>query len=117
MPASPVGADFDLGRERALGDLAVDGGPGQPSPGEHSFQTDDTVRFAHRPAASCWLLLTASETRQDRVLQAGKGNLHIAVLWRRVGGKSDGSNFDSPTSTSAKVDAVAQGEFEAEPVA
>ena len=29
MPAAPVGADFELSRERALGDLAVDGGPGQ----------------------------------------------------------------------------------------
>ena len=29
MPAGAVGADFELSREGALGDLAVDGGPGQ----------------------------------------------------------------------------------------
>jgi hypothetical protein len=80
-------------------------------------EADYPIWVSHGHAASCWLLLTASETRQDRVLQARKGNLHIAVLWRRVGGKSDGSNFDSPASTSAKVDAVAEGEFETEPAA
>jgi len=26
MPTAPIGADFELSRERALGDLAVDGG-------------------------------------------------------------------------------------------
>ena len=80
-------------------------------------EADYPIWFARGRAASCWLSLMAAETRQNRVLQAGKGNLHIAVLWRRVGGKSDGSNFDSPASTSAKVDAVAEGEFEAEPAA
>ena len=34
MPAAPVNADLDLGRERALGDLAVEGGSGQPGPGK-----------------------------------------------------------------------------------
>ena len=38
MPAGPVGANFELSRERALGDLAVDGGPGQPGPGEDGFK-------------------------------------------------------------------------------
>jgi hypothetical protein len=80
-------------------------------------EADYPIWVSHGHAASCSLLLTASETRQDRVLQARKGNLHIAVLRRRVGGKSDGSNFDSPASTSAKVEAVAEGEFEAEPAA
>lgn len=46
MPARPVGADFELSRERAFGDLAVDGGSGQPGPSEDGFQTDDTVWFA-----------------------------------------------------------------------
>ena len=115
MPAGPVGADFELSRERALGDLAVDGGPGQPGPGKDGFQTDDTVWFAHGRAASCWLFLTAAETRQDRPLQARKRVLRVAVLWRRVGGKSDGSNSDAPAS--AEVDAVGEGQFEAEPAA
>src|SRR6516165_5131555 len=66
MPASPVGADLELSRERALGDLAVDGGPGQPGPREDGFQADDTVWFAHGRGASCLLFLTASETRQER---------------------------------------------------
>ena len=47
MPTGPIGADFELSRERTLGDLAVNGGPGQPGPGEDSFQTDDTV-FSNR---------------------------------------------------------------------
>ena len=37
MPAGPIGADFELGRERALSDLAVNGGPGQPGPGKGRF--------------------------------------------------------------------------------
>jgi len=113
MPAGPVGADFELSRERALGDLAVDGGPGQPGPGKNGFQADDTVWLAHGRGASCSLLLTTSETRQDRPLQARKSILHIAVLWRRVGGKSDGSNSDAPAS--AEVDAMGEGQFVTEP--
>src|SRR5450631_2163808 len=87
MPAAPVDADLDLRRERALGDLAVDGGPGQPGPGKNGSQANDTVWFAHSRAASCWLFLTASETRQGRHSRARKRVLHVAVLWRRVGGK------------------------------
>ena len=47
MPAGAVDADLDLGRERTLGNLAVDGGPGQPGPGKHGSQADDTV-FSNR---------------------------------------------------------------------
>jgi hypothetical protein len=115
MPAGPVGADFELGRERALGDLAVDGGSGQSRPDKNGFQANDTVWVSHGHAAFCSLLLTASETRQDRVLQARKGILHIAILWRRVGRKSDGSNSDA--TASAEVDAVSEGQFLAEPAA
>src|SRR5450631_2863564 len=39
---------------------AVDGGSGQPGPGKDSFQTDDTVWFAHGRAASCWLFLATA---------------------------------------------------------
>lgn len=35
MAPRPVGADLDLSRERALGDFAIDGGPGQAGPGEY----------------------------------------------------------------------------------
>ena len=115
MPAGSVGADFELGRERALGDLTVDGGPGQSRPDKNGFQANDSVWVSHGHAASCSLLLTASETRQDRVLQPRKGILHVDVLWRSNGGESDGSDSDAPTS--AEVEAVGKGEFEAEPAA
>jgi len=51
MPAGPIGADLELSREGAFGNLAVDGGPGQPGPREDGFQTDDPVWFAHGRAA------------------------------------------------------------------
>jgi hypothetical protein len=70
MPASTVGADLELSRERPLGDLAVDGGPGQPGPGENGFQTDDTVWFSDGRAASCWLFLTAADP--DRKVRCGR---------------------------------------------
>lgn len=57
MPAGPVGADFELSWERALGDLSVDCGPGQPGPSEDGFQTDDAVWLAHGralPPAGCF---------------------------------------------------------------
>lgn len=53
MPAGSVGADLELSREGAFGDLAVDGGAGQSGPGEDSFQADDTVWLAHGLAAFC----------------------------------------------------------------
>jgi hypothetical protein len=87
MPAGPVGADFELRGKRALGNLAVDGRPGQPGPSEDGFQADDTLWFSHGGAASCWLFLTASEIRQDGRLQARKSILSNAVLWRRAGDK------------------------------
>jgi len=46
-PASTVDADPELGGERALGDLAVNGRPGQPAPGEDGFQADDTLWRGH----------------------------------------------------------------------
>ena len=115
MPAGSVGADFELGRERALGDLTVDGGPGQSRPDKNGFQANDTVWVSHGHAASCSRLLTLSETRQDRVLQARKGILHIAVLWRSNGGKQDGSSSEAPASS--KVDSVGESEFVAESAA
>jgi hypothetical protein len=87
MPAASVGADFELSRERALGNLTVDGGTGQPGPGKNSFQADDTVWFSHGRAVSCSLLLAAPDTRQDRSLQARKSIFRPAVLWRSIGGK------------------------------
>src|SRR5450631_2460840 len=112
VPPSPVGADFELCRERALGNLAVDGGSGQPGPGKDSFQTDDTVWFAHGPAASCWLFLMTAETRQGRHSRTRKRISHVTVLWRRVGSKSDWSNSEAPAS--AEVDAMSEGQFVAE---
>jgi hypothetical protein len=54
---------------------------------ENSFQTDDTVWFAHGHAASCWLFLTAAETRQDKQLQVGKRGVRLVIVWRRDGGR------------------------------
>jgi len=42
-PAGAVDADPDLRRERALGDLAVEGGPRQSGAGENGLQANDTV--------------------------------------------------------------------------
>lgn len=53
FPSGAVDADPDLGRERAFGDLAVDGGPGQAGPAENGFQANDTVWFGHGCAVSC----------------------------------------------------------------
>jgi len=65
LPASAIGADLDLCGKGAFGDLAIDGGSGQPGAGENGLLTDDTVRLAHGCAASCWLFLTITETRQN----------------------------------------------------
>src|ERR1700735_2972845 len=65
VPAGAVDADFQLGWERALGDLAVDGGPGQAGAGENGFQADDTGCYEHGCAAACWVCLTIAETRQS----------------------------------------------------
>ena len=115
MPAAPVDADPDLRWERALGDLAVDGGPGQPGPGKNGFQADDTFWFSHCCTGSCWLFLTTSETRQGGPLQARKSILPFILLGRSDGGKQDSSNSEVPAS--AEVDAVREGEFEAKTAA
>ena len=46
-------------------------------------------------------------------MQAGKKIFSLAVLWRRAGGKQDGSNSDA--AASSKVDAMGEGQFLAEP--
>lgn len=66
VPAGAVGADPELGRERALGDLAVERGSGQTGPGEDGFETDDTVWFSHGGDASHWRFLTAPEPEGAR---------------------------------------------------
>jgi hypothetical protein len=74
-------------------------------------------RTAPTRAASCWLFPTAAKTSQGRHSRKRKRGLPVIPFWRRVGGESDGSDFDSPTSTSAKVEAVAENEFVPEPPA
>ena len=44
-------------------------------------------------------------------MRAGKSILYIAALWRGAGGEQDWSNSEAPTS--AEVEAVGEGEFEA----
>jgi hypothetical protein len=53
VPAAPVDADPDLRWERALGDLAIDGGARQAGSGQNGLQTDDTVRFSHGWSTCC----------------------------------------------------------------
>jgi hypothetical protein len=86
-PSRAVGADLDLGGKRALGDLAVDGGPRQAGSGKDGLETDDTVWLAHGSDASCWLFLTASETSQGKELSLRKKDLAGVGLWRGNGGK------------------------------
>ena len=47
MPARAVDADFDLRREGALGDLAIDGGAGKASAVEHGLEADDAFGIGH----------------------------------------------------------------------
>src|SRR5690242_11550816 len=65
-PAGAVDADFELGRECALGDLTVDRGAGQTGPGQDGFEADDPVWLTHGNAASSWLLLTAADPDRAR---------------------------------------------------
>jgi hypothetical protein len=47
MPSRAVDADPDLGREGALGDLAVESGSRQARAGEHGFEADDALWRGH----------------------------------------------------------------------
>ena len=58
-PTGSVDADSDLGGERSLSDLSIDGGAGQARPGEDGIQADDTVWCGHGCDASGWRFLTA----------------------------------------------------------
>src|SRR5271165_1068879 len=114
MPAGPVGADLDLRRERALGNLAIDGGTGQPGPGKNGFQADNTLRFSHGRAASCWLFVTASETdRTDRAGAQGHFAHRRSMAFKRR--RQDRSNPEA--SASAKIDAVGESQLVAESAA
>lgn len=53
-PARAVDGDAELGRERALGDLAVEGRAGQAGPGKDGAEADDAVGVGHGCAGSCW---------------------------------------------------------------
>jgi hypothetical protein len=68
-------ADFDLGGERALCDLAIDGGAGQTSADEDGAQADDTIWLVHGRVASCWSFLIAPDPDRNRDLLLCKGHL------------------------------------------
>src|SRR5206468_1402546 len=59
-------------------------------------------RITALPPAGCLRQLPRPD--RDKQLQAGKIGVRLLVVWRRVGGRSDGSNSDAPAS--AKVDTV-----------
>lgn len=98
--------------ERTLGDLAVYRRPGQPGPGQDGPYPDSAVWFAHGLAASCWLFLTPSESRQVNSCRWTRGS-STSQAWSRAGGKKDGSNSDAPAS--AEIDAVSEGQILAKP--
>ena len=112
MPAGPVGADLDLRRERTLGNLAIDGGTGQPGPGKNGFQADDTLRFSHGRAASCWLFVTASETDRTAGAQEHFAHTRTMAFKRR---KRDRSNPEAPAFS--KIEAMGESQLVAEPAA
>src|SRR5260370_2364055 len=115
MPAGAVDADFELSREGAFSDLAVDGGPGQPGPGEAGLKTDDTIWFVHGRAASCWLFLTIPDPERTGRCGRARASCTSAYYGVQTAENRMDSNFDAPPS--AEVNAVGEGEFEAEPAA
>ena len=115
MPARAVAADLELGRERALGDLAVDGGPGQPGPGKDGFQPDDTVWLAHGCDALRWSLLTSCETREAKQVQSDNRDSRVARCG--VEPAANGMVSNSKASASAEIDAMDEGQILAEPAA
>src|SRR5690606_3256074 len=84
------------GRKGAFGDLAVDGGPRQSGAGENGFQADDTIWLTHGCAASFWSFLTIAETSESNELLLCNRYLGVVVVWRRNGGKWDGSTSYNP---------------------
>ena len=76
---------------------------------------DDRRLFAHGRAASCRLFLTTSETRQDGRLRASKRV--FAAPHRGVEPAENRMSLQSDPAPPTKVDAVGEGEFEAEPAA
>lgn len=115
MPTCAVDADLDLAWERAFGDLAVDRGPGQTSPGKDGFQADDTVWFWHGRAASCWLFLAAPD--RDRTRHFGCARAFSASSYPGVETTVNRTGLESDAPASSEVDAVTECEFQAETAA
>ena len=85
MPAAPMDADPDLRRERALGDFAVDGGPGQPGLGKNGFQADDTVFSNRRVAVKHFRASHLGDVRRLFAARASLRDRHEALpLWGPV---------------------------------
>lgn len=115
MLARAVGADFDLRREGALGNLAVNGGPRQAGPGEDGSQADDTVWLAHGCLDFCWLCLTAPEPDRTRIYRCARGS--CAPSQRGSPAAENRIVLQSDAPASAKVDTVREGEFHSESAA
>src|SRR5207253_11465280 len=85
MPTGPVRGDFELSRERTLGDLAVDGGPGQAGPRENGFQADDTVFSNRRVAVKHFRASHLGDVRRLFAARASLRDRHEALpLWGPV---------------------------------
>lgn len=65
-------ADPELGGECTLGDLAIDGGPGQAGSVEDCVQADDTVWLGHGMSGSCWLFLGNLEPVSPRYVDRAR---------------------------------------------
>src|SRR3546814_1329929 len=83
MPARSVNADANLRRERALGDLAVEGRARKPGARKDGGEADDLFGIEH---GTCFLCLTASDApwvqnwQFGHVLQGYRSEEHTSEL-------------------------------------
>lgn len=71
-----MNADFDLGRKRPFGDLAIHGRARQAGPGENGLQADDLVGVGH---GICFHSLTVVGTPLEEQL-ANKMSVASAIF-------------------------------------
>src|SRR5579871_2062217 len=85
VPAGAIRADLELSWERALGDLAVDGGARQPGPSKNGFQADDTIFSNRRVAVKHFRASHLGDVRRLFAARASLRDRHEALpLWGPV---------------------------------